>query len=83
MITVSEAKRLIAENLLLPKTILLDLYEATGMVLAEDIYSPIDSPPFNQSAMDGYAYRFNEGQERLSIRGEMAAGAIPKTFHRR
>lgn len=80
MITVSEAKRLITENLLLPKAILLDLYEANGMVLAEDIYSPIDSPPFNQSAMDGYAYRFNEGQERLSIRGEMAAGAIPKTF---
>ena len=28
-----------------------------GQVLAEDIYSPIDIPPLDNSAMDGYALR--------------------------
>ncbi|WP_258084380.1 molybdopterin molybdotransferase MoeA [Thermococcus thermotolerans] len=33
------------------------LSEALGRVLAEDIVSPIDSPPFDRSAVDGYALR--------------------------
>ena len=33
------------------------LKDALGRVLAEDIASPIDSPPFNRSAVDGYAVR--------------------------
>ncbi|NJE76001.1 gephyrin-like molybdotransferase Glp [Thermococcus sp. ES12] len=33
------------------------LDEALGRVLAEDIVSPIDSPPFDRSAVDGYALR--------------------------
>lgn len=33
------------------------LDEALGRVLAEDIISPIDSPPFDRSAVDGYAVR--------------------------
>jgi molybdopterin molybdotransferase len=31
------------------------LHEAANRVLAEDFLSPIDLPPFNRSAMDGYA----------------------------
>ncbi|WP_367884179.1 molybdopterin molybdotransferase MoeA [Thermococcus sp. JCM 11816] len=33
------------------------LDEALGRVLAEDVVSPIDSPPFDRSAVDGYALR--------------------------
>ena len=33
------------------------LKEALGRVLAEDVASPIDSPPFDRSAVDGYALR--------------------------
>lgn len=33
------------------------LDEAYGRVLAEDVVSPIDSPPFDRSAVDGYAVR--------------------------
>jgi len=29
-------------------------------VLAEDVFSPIDLPSFNQSAMDGYAIIYDE-----------------------
>ncbi|GAB6135408.1 molybdopterin molybdotransferase MoeA [Thermococcus prieurii] len=33
------------------------LEDAPGRVLAEDVVSPIDSPPFDRSAVDGYALR--------------------------
>ncbi|WP_457752002.1 molybdopterin molybdotransferase MoeA, partial [Thermococcus sp.] len=33
------------------------LSEAFGRVLAEDVVSPMDSPPFDRSAVDGYALR--------------------------
>lgn len=32
-----------------------NLLEAVGKVLAENVYSTINNPPFNKSAMDGYA----------------------------
>jgi len=35
--------------------ITLPLSDALGFALAEDIHSPINVPPFNNSAMDGYA----------------------------
>lgn len=40
--------------------------DALNRVLAEDIHSPVDSPPFDRAAMDGYA-----------IRGEDSFGASP------
>ena len=36
------------------------ILEAMGQVLAEDIYSTIDIPPLDNSAMDGYAVRFED-----------------------
>jgi molybdopterin molybdotransferase len=41
--------------------------DALNRVLAEDVFSPIDSPPFDRAAMDGYA-----------IRGEDSFGAAPR-----
>lgn len=35
----------------------IDTFNALNRVLAEDIYSKIDIPPFDRSAMDGYALR--------------------------
>ncbi|OYT26550.1 MAG: molybdenum cofactor biosynthesis protein MoeA, partial [Thermoprotei archaeon ex4572_64] len=34
-----------------------DLINAFNRVLAEDVYSPIDIPPFDRALMDGYAVR--------------------------
>lgn len=34
-----------------------DLENAIGRVLSDDVSSPIDSPPFDRAAMDGYAIR--------------------------
>lgn len=55
---------------------LLPLHEAAGHLLAEDIFAGQDHPHFDQSAMDGYAIRFDDFQTSASflVRGESAAG---------
>jgi len=35
----------------------IDIDDSVGRILMEDIYSDIDIPPFNKSAMDGYAVK--------------------------
>jgi molybdopterin molybdotransferase len=49
------------------------LAEALGRVLAEDVRSPLDVPPFDSSAMDGYAVVGGAGGE-LRVIGEARAG---------
>ena len=55
-----------------------ELGAALGRVAAEDVAAPIDLPPFDASAMDGYAVRSagldREGAKRLRIVGRSAAG---------
>jgi len=46
---------------------------ALGRVLAEDVESPVDVPPFDSSAMDGYAVVAGPGAE-LEVAGESRAG---------
>jgi molybdopterin molybdotransferase len=54
------------------------LAEAEGRVLAEDLIAPIDLPGFDNSAVDGYAVRFDDlaqaGETVLDIGGRAAAG---------
>ena len=56
-------------------TLSLPLAEALGFVLAEDILSPIHVPPFDNSAMDGYAIRGDDlDQEQYHVVAEIFAG---------
>lgn len=54
---------------------------ALGRVLATDLPSPLDLPPFTQSAMDGYAVRAAEARPdvRLAIAGTAWAGRPHET----
>jgi molybdopterin molybdotransferase len=59
------------------------LVDALGQVLAEDVASPFDIPPLDNTAMDGYAVRADdtagatsESPVVLRIVGEVAAGYI-------
>ncbi|MBT9132574.1 MAG: Molybdopterin molybdenumtransferase [Syntrophomonadaceae bacterium] len=61
------------------KTVALE--EALGFVLAEDIVAPFDMPPFNKSAMDGYAVSSTDIDSppvRLRCTGEVPAGSYSK-----
>jgi molybdopterin molybdotransferase len=54
---------------------------AAGRVLAEDVRSPADLPPFDYSAMDGYAVALasfdGEGPWTLPVLGESRTGGMP------
>lgn len=57
-----------------------DLEEAEGRTLAEDVIAPGDLPPFDYSAMDGYALSTRElegdGPYRLPVVGESKTGEV-------
>lgn len=58
------------------KTKTLPLDKAIGRVVANDIFSPIHVPPFDNSAMDGYAIRISDVQQQniLPLIGKSFAG---------
>jgi molybdopterin molybdotransferase len=55
---------------------------AAGRVLAQDIVAPIDLPPFDNSAVDGYAVRHADldpgGETRLVVADRLTAGRASK-----
>lgn len=53
------------------------LADAANRVLAEDVESDMDIPPFNKSAMDGYACRRADLANKLVIIETIPAGHIP------
>ncbi len=55
-----------------------DLHLCLGRVLATDIYSDMDMPPFNKSAVDGYACKREDLIKDLQLLEVIPAGAIPK-----
>jgi molybdopterin molybdotransferase len=71
---VEEAKAIVKNNVCVLSSKRIALTEAAGYVLAEDVFSKTDFPPFNQSNVDGYAIAFKDAQETLIINGEAAAG---------
>ena len=60
----------------------ISLTDALDRVLAEDVSSPIDLPPWDNSAMDGYAVRTDDlppaPPVELSIIEEIPAGKFPQ-----
>jgi len=55
---------------------LVPLREASGRVLAQDVFATLTQPPFDASAMDGYALRDDDvvAGARFEVIGESAAG---------
>ncbi|MFV8464893.1 gephyrin-like molybdotransferase Glp [Flavobacterium sp. LB1P62] len=63
MIQVDQALSIIAENSCKMPIRKIKVIKSLGFILAEAIYSPMDMPPFRQSAMDGYAFMHGELQQ--------------------
>ncbi|MEO8430350.1 MAG: gephyrin-like molybdotransferase Glp [Acidobacteriota bacterium] len=78
VITLDEAIRIAAKALDAPGVEDVPLEEASGRVAARDIASDVDWPPFDTSAMDGYAVRLADSGPSRPVRerpGLVAAGA--------
>jgi molybdopterin molybdotransferase len=80
MIRVEEALEIVLDNTraLPPETV--DFQEALGRLLAEDILSDLDLPPFSRSAVDGFALRAADlasPPSNLRVVGVVPAGCLP------
>src|SRR3954447_4090791 len=81
MLAVSDALDLVLRHArpLPPETVRLDP-SVVGRVLAEDVASDLDSPPFDKALMDGYAVRSADlaaGSAVLTVIEEVTAGMVP------
>ena len=77
-ISLEEAISILNENIKGLEAEEVTLIEAVKRVLAEDIYSKIDNPPFDKSAMDGYAVIANDSNsnEKINVIDKVFAGDI-------
>jgi len=79
--TPAEAARIILEHCQPLTTERRPLRDALDAVLAEDVTSPIDLPPWDNSAMDGYAVRsadLSASETTLAVIETIAAGQFPQ-----
>jgi molybdopterin molybdotransferase len=56
----------------------IDFMQSLNRVLAEDVISDIDMPPFDKSAMDGFACRRADLASDMQVIETIAAGKIPR-----
>lgn len=78
LLTVEQAIEILDAVEVSPRVIALDLSDADGLVLAEDLFADRDAPPFRKSQMDGYAVRCADvvtAPVKLHLIGEIAAGS--------
>lgn len=81
MIPVEQALQIVLENTPTLQAEDVPLAEALGRVLAEDVRSDLDMPPFARSAMDGYAVRAADAAQApvtLAVVGQVRAGQYPE-----
>jgi len=78
MITVSEARKLISDHSRGNREEVLPLIDALDRALSADIVSPVDTPPFHQSAVDGYAFSYSDWDKKVGVEiaGEVQAGTV-------
>lgn len=76
MISVMQAQDAITTTIIKGKEVTLSISESLGCVLAENIVCPLDLPPFPQSGVDGYAFRYKDCKDDtpITIIGESSAG---------
>ncbi len=79
LLRLNDMERLIAERIVpVAETERVPIRGARGRVSAADVVAPVDLPPFDNSAVDGYAVRHADlnpnGDTRLAIAGRLTAG---------
>lgn len=80
MLTVDAALDLVLQTVAPLPAVRTSLTDALGLVLAEDVRSEVDSPPFDKSLMDGFAVRAEDvstGAATLRVVETITAGSTP------
>ncbi len=76
MISVEDAKKLVLTNIDMLTKVKLGIESSSNLYLAECIFAPIFVPSFNQSSMDGFAFRFEDVNHSLTIIDTIPAGDL-------
>ncbi len=79
MISVESALLQITRSISNSQIIELAVEDTLGFILANDVLSPINMPPFDQSAMDGYALG-DTNSPSYQVIGELKAGDSAENF---
>jgi molybdopterin molybdotransferase len=74
MTSVSEAQAIIDQRVQALRAEAVPLARAHGRVLREPVAATEDLPPFDRSAMDGYAIRLDDDARQFEVVGEIRAG---------
>ncbi len=77
LLSLDEAlEKLLEKPVAITDTLSIPLHNAAGYILSEHITSPLNVPPFDNSAMDGYGVRYTDlnTQSPLPIAGKAFAG---------
>ncbi len=77
MITLEKAVELVLNNVRVTKKERVSLNDALNRVLAEEVFSDVNMPPFNKAAVDGYACRKEDTEYELEVLETVAAGQLP------
>lgn len=77
MITLEQALEIAFVKAKLLGTENVDFLHSSGTILAQDVFADDDMPPFNKSAMDGYACRRANLDQELSVVEVIPAGYAP------
>ena len=80
LLPVDELESIIAQRIApVGETETVPLHRAIGRAVAQDVLAPISLPPFDNSAVDGYAVRHADlsadGETRLRVVGRLQAGS--------
>ncbi len=80
MIQFEEAYRIVINSVINTGSEEIRFMESPGRVLAEDISADADMPPFNRSAVDGYACNRDDLESDLEVIEVIPAGEMPVKF---
>ncbi|MCA1740924.1 MAG: molybdopterin molybdotransferase MoeA [Bacteroidales bacterium] len=78
MITFEEAYRIVSEASFRTGNEEVKINDAAGRALTAPVRSDMDMPPWNKSAVDGYACRHQDLGQELTVLETVAAGVMPE-----
>jgi molybdopterin molybdotransferase len=78
MISFDEAFSIVMNNFKETGTEIISFSDSLYRILAEDVKSDVDMPPYNRSAVDGYAFNRNDLVSELEVVEVIQAGKPPQ-----
>jgi molybdopterin molybdotransferase len=77
MIEFEEAFGIVMRSVIETQSEIIPFNDSCNRILAEDITSDVDMPPFNRSAVDGYACHRTDLNDELEVVEVIPAGKVP------